>query len=729
MDEQRRRSVSIEEFLGQGDIRERVRKQIKEARAAATVTIGRASKLFGFSENQLRDWEKRGWLNPQRPDNDSSSEQDGRKHRQYAPGELDRLAAIRVLMDSNYSPAEISQSMDQIRRVVDFLSQPSKISLASEAQLARIADTAQENEAGRMPIDQYVDNADEELFWRFYAASALRLSLILLREDNPGTIISIILPIESHPPISVSTANIAELGPCLIGWLERNLSFYQLYDVPSFEQYTDFRMHHLQVMKNGIAQEDNSQVSTCIVVQRKALPLNISDTILITIRRLLAPLSLRKNEWLPLFAEGQRSFAIPAIDFNRGLPNDVILPKLADLIVSMGNDKGWRFACILTPHDPQLPVSQHKLVVRAKSENAPEEYKLGTTLVSPLDEVISLSLRAYQGGRICYRHLVVSEDKSVVKYEWEKPIGSSIAIPIGGEDAAPLGVIYLVSREPNAFDDNDQRVLRIVARMVQELLLTYQTRLLVAEKLTPLIDSPALADLAFARFPSETDFITDLERHLRTILEREDLEAPLKAILERSDPKEQRKALVQYFSSNDVLSFICIDINDQTSLTQKYGEKMTRNLSREVGRRIEEKIPTSFPNRFNCKLYQAYGDRYYILLPGIPLEEVCAKSWGFKEALDGTYQIDALRFTTDRPTPGEMLVQEDITVRLGLVCYPSIKLYELMRRPQAASHPSEIITARIRMDLDHVLKVAQEEKNAIYSWDPEQWEYREILKG
>lgn len=719
MDEQRKRSVSIEEFLERRDVRERVQKHIKEARTAATVTIGRASKLFGFSENQLRDWEKRGWLNPQRPDNDSSSEQDSKKHRQYAPGELDRLAAIRVLMDSNYSPAEISQGIDQIRRVVDLLSHPLPVLSESEEQLPHIASIIKEKEAPHMPIDHYIDRADEELFWRFYAASALRLSLMLLREDNPDTIISIMLPIESHPTILESAANIAELGPCLIGWLERNLSFYQLYDIPSFEQYTDFRIYPLQVMKNGQAQEDVPQDGTQIVVQRRrALPLNISTSVLATIQRLLAPLYHRKEEWLPLFARGQRSFAFPAVDFSTEFSYDSILPRLADLMVSLGRNKGWRFACILTPHDPQLPVSQHKLVLRAKSENAPEAYKVGTTLVSPLDEVISVSLRAYQGGRICYRHLVITEDKSVANYELEKPIGSAIAIPIGGEDATPLGVIYLVSGLPDAFDDNDQRVLRIAARMVQELLLTYQTRLLVASQLTPLIDAPALADPAFEPFPSETDFITDLEKHLRTILERKDLEEPLRAILEIKEQKEQRKARLKYFSTNDVLSFICIDINDQTSLAQKYGERMTRNLSREVGRRIEEKLPNSFPNRLDCKLYQAYDDRFYILLPGIPLEEARVKAWGFKDALDGAYQVNALRFSTDQRTPMEMLVQENITVRIGVACYPSIKLYELMLRPPARSHPTESVTITIRMDLDHILNLIQEKKGVICSWDP-----------
>lgn len=180
--------------------------------------------------------------------------------------------------------------------------------------------------------------------------------------------------------------------------------------------------------------------------------------------------------------------------------------------------------------------------------------------------------------------------------------------------------------------------------------------------------------------------------------------------------------MLPYYASDDILSFICIDINDQTSLTLKYGERMTRNLSREVGFSIKEKILSAFPGRLDCKLYQAYNDRYYILLPGIPLDEVCAKSWSFKEALDGTYQVDALRFSTDQRTPSEMLLQEKITIRLGIASYPSIKLYELMHRHYAKLHPAEAVTATIRMDFDHALKLALTEGDVI-SWNPVKWAY------
>src|SRR5579863_10476766 len=99
MDDQRKRPQTIEEYLEQRDVQERIQQKIIDARSAATVTIGRAAGLFEFTENQLRDWElKRGWLKPLRPEGASQAEQDGKKHRQYGPAELDRLAVIRVLL-------------------------------------------------------------------------------------------------------------------------------------------------------------------------------------------------------------------------------------------------------------------------------------------------------------------------------------------------------------------------------------------------------------------------------------------------------------------------------------------------------------------------------------------------------------------------------------------------------------------------------------------------------
>src|SRR6266516_2187700 len=463
MYEQRKSPFSMEEYLRQPDTQEKIQRKIIEARSAATVTITRAADLFDFSDTQLRDWDKLGFVRPPRSD---GAKQDDKKHRQYSRAELDVLAAIRILRDGSYSITEIKQNIDVVRDIANQLGQE-VFTLSGTAERATQPVEGTQEPAIVPPIDQLLDNADDELFWRFYITNALRLSLSLLAEYNPNTIIGLVLPLVSNTPALVTTANIADLGECLIGWLRPGYSFNQLYTpCPSFEEPTDFRMHPLQVMKNGVMQGEVRQDSTWIVVQRRAGLLNISQDALTTIQHLCAPLYEHKEEWLPLFVQRQRSLTFPIADFIPGPANDPtkrsLLSKLANLIVSLGHDKGWRFACILTPRNPQLPVSQHQLVLLAKSDYAPEKYVVGTTQVSPLDKVISVSLRAYQGGRICSRHRTTPQDKSIANYDVEQPIGSAIAVPIGGEEATPLGVIYLVSSKQDAFTPNDQSLLRMI---------------------------------------------------------------------------------------------------------------------------------------------------------------------------------------------------------------------------------------------------------------------------
>jgi DNA-binding transcriptional MerR regulator len=721
MDDQRKRPRTIEEYLEQRDVKERIQQKISDARSAATVTIGRAASLFDFTENQLRDWElKRGWFKPLRPEGPSQPDQDGKKHRQYGPAELDRLAVIRVLLDAKFTPADIDRNLASINQIIDELGEQTSLPVREREQGQQPLVQPRAGLARIPHIDQLIDTADNEQFWRFYITSALRLSLMLLHEDNPDTIIGLFLPLDEQIPASIGTEHIANLGTTLIGWLRPDLSFYWLYDpVPSFEQHTDFRMHFLQAMRNGIVREDTRRDETRLVVQRRALPLNISFPVLTTIRRLLAPIYQRKDEWLPVFSREPYTFAFPATDFNSILSNDMILPKLMDMIVDLGRDKGWRFAYILTPQNTRVPVSQRKLILRAKSAGAPEMFETGVALVSPLERVLSISLRAYQGGRICYRHHYTPNDLSVVHAHNEQPIGSVIAVPIGGEEADPLGVIYVGSSEYDAFDPDDQRLLRLMARIIQKLLLLYQTRQHVVAGLKPLINNPAVADLAFDPFPSETDFIADMERLLRGILEREDLEPLLRPILELPSKTAQNEAMAPYYSTNDVVSFLCFDINDQTSLALRHGEIMRRNLSREVGRRARNALATLFTNTSEWRLYQSYDDRYAVLLEGIPLEEVRSKATTLKEALDGSYSIDALRFTTEQSTPSALCVNENITVRVAVLCYPAVKLYELMQRDENRQHPPESVTAILRKDFDGLLSGGEETA----SWHPYSWSY------
>ena len=727
MYEQRKSQFSIKEYLRKPDTQEKIQRKIIEARSAATVTITRAADLFGFTDTQLRDWDKHGFVSPPRSD---GANQDDKKHRQYSRAELDVLAAIRILRDNSYPITEIKQNIEVIRDIANQLGQEVFMLPGTTERTTQPVEITQEP-SSELPIDQLLDKADNELFWHFYAANALRLSLTLLAEYNPNTLIGIVMPLGSNLPSSVTTANIHELGECLVGWLRPGYSSYLLYTSrPSFEEPTDFRIHPLRVMKNGIVQDAVRRDSTWIVVQRRAGLLNISQDMLTTIQRLCAPLYEQKEQWLPLFVQRQRFFTFPVADFIPGPANDPtkrsLLSKLANLIVSLGSDKGWRFACILMPHNAQLSVSEHQLIVQAVSENAPEAYKekLEKTIIRPTDTVISVSMRAYQGRRICYRHRAVAQDDSIFNYDLEQPLGSCIAIPVGDEEAKPLGVIYLASSQKDAFDRDDQRLLRMIARITQELLLTFQTRKKVGDQLKLIMENPALADPVFDKIFSESDFIFDVENTLRGIFANKDFEDLLAESLAMDDVKERRKKMAENYDTNEVLTFYCIDIDNQTRLAQKYGDILAKNLSRELARRIQDKLNISIPNS-NFKLYHAYGDRFFVRLDGIPLKVAQDKSWEFKDELDSIYKVNALRSSTERRPSDETLVEVSITTRLGISCYPFLKLYELMHRPAVQPDPVTIVATKIRMELDQVLK----EGPGVHIWDASKWGWTELTRN
>jgi GGDEF domain-containing protein len=226
-----------------------------------------------------------------------------------------------------------------------------------------------------------------------------------------------------------------------------------------------------------------------------------------------------------------------------------------------------------------------------------------------------------------------------------------------------------------------------------------------------------VVDSSFKAFASENDFISDVETLLNALRRRIEVGkvGVLKEDIQFNDPEAQYK---------EVVSFIAIDIDNQTSLTNKYGDKMTRNLSRVVGLRILRQLNVLFTNPENCKLYHAYADRFYLLLKGVTLEQARAKAWLFRNVLNGSYQVDALRSSSEQPpAPENMIATPDITVRLGVAAYQYKKLEELLQRYPAATAEAST-TALICRDLDAVLRAGQDEGgNVIMSWEPKIWGY------
>ncbi len=679
-------SQEIKEYLQHKEVQERILRSIEEARSKATVTISRAAKLFGFSESQLREWEKRGLLSTER----QALSPEARGHRQYSPAELEKLAIIRELMDNQgYLPGDIPTDVDEIWRS---LSQTDG-QYPLKAGDGRVGYAM---EADSMHIDQRILHLRDEAFWRFYVSHALRLSLMLICEDIIVKRASLILPLHQEEifasaPNSLENVSevlikdIGEVGESLVGWLGQSRSFYTfLTQKPSFEYPTDFRILQLKAKEEAVPCDN-----TLVVLPREdATLLTLSEPVVKIVRRLLTPLYDKSLNWQEYLGVGMRDILDPLIDFNSntGLV-DTILTGLAERVVRLGGKR--------------------------KEDESQNRWRFC---------VISVSLRAFEGGRIIYRHRVTKEDTSIANLDDEKPIGSAIAVPIGGEDGAPVAVLYIVSAEPDAFSQEDQSILRMIGRMVEELLLTYRTRIQATESFTSLIRNSSIVDPTYAVFASEDQFINDVETLLKPILKqagrRED-----EGVLLADD--EVRARLGQL--ANNVVSFIAIDIDKLTSLANKHGDRMTKNLSKAVGERTQAQLRVLFTNSADCKLYHAYADRFYLMLKGITLENAREKAKLLMQNLQGEYQVDALRSAVEPPSLSEStLISTHITVRLGVSSYPYMHLARVLRRYPAETAVASM-TALISRSLDAILTVGKDEKgDVIITWDPQIWGFRRL---
>src|SRR5712692_2527380 len=283
----------IRKYLQSKEVQERVQKSMQDAHSKATVTISRAAGLFNFKESQLREWEKRCLLKTER----TALSQDGKTstgHRQFSPDELDKLALIRELMDQGYTLSEIPQNIDDIWQQIVVKPQ------------IKSQDGRYLREAEHLPIDERVENVDQETFWRYFVSQTLRLSILLICEEVPDSIGGLVLPLQrdANSIIVTDPNDLNKVGLSLIGWLGRNRAFYSFLDTaPSFEYPSDFRIEPLRVIKEG-----HNRYVPYFIVQRKARLLPISDTVLETIQRLLELVYRFVEQWQSYFDYGLRDW-------------------------------------------------------------------------------------------------------------------------------------------------------------------------------------------------------------------------------------------------------------------------------------------------------------------------------------------------------------------------------------------------------------------------------------
>jgi len=681
----------IRNHLQSKEVQERIQKRMQDARSKATVTISRAAGLFEFTESQLREWEKRGLLKTDRP----ALTQDSKTstgHRQYSPEELDKLALIRELMDQGYTLSEIPQNIDIIwKQIVGEQQYPVPASPSQDNNRAR--------EVEHYPIDTHVEAADEEYFWRFFVSQALRLSLLLICEEMPGTIAGLFLPLErKEPGFRIdSPQNISQVGPSFIGWIGANQAFYASYEpAPAFDFPSDFRIEYLPGWNENICP------APIIVIQRKARAIAVTEIQVVSIQRILELVYKHVDDWLPFFGSGRRDWIEHVTNFGLN-PNvtDTLLDKMMNAIVELGGEehgyRRWKFCNLFLPQDSSLPILQRTIRARAHSDDSPARLiSMVLTVEQP-----GLTFRAYQSGQTIYRSHITSKDTLLAYRDSQESTQSAIAIPLGSADGMVAGAIYIASDEVDAFSPGDQRALRLLTRMLEELLATYQARLFVSGKLSEAIARPRIVDSSVREFLSEEDFIDEFESLLNDVLRQDDT-----AQLEGKE-----------------ISFIVLDIDKQTPLTVKYGDRAARNLSREVGMKLQGQLRVQSNPEFR-KVYHVGSDRFYLKLPSMSLDEARNLAEKLRQLLRGNYRVDVRRPMAGRPvSPDELLVLQNVTVRLGVSNYKYAKFKEVLERYEAANAVAETRTLILDNFLESLTRGQNYGGDCVVSWSHETWDY------
>ncbi|GHO94483.1 hypothetical protein KSF_045310 [Reticulibacter mediterranei] len=658
------------------EVQARIHSTIERARNDATITIGRAAELFGFKESKLREMQSLNLLNPIRKESGQ---------RQYTRDDLDKLAIIRELIDSKYGLQEIPNDIDILWR-----------SLHS----ANVSRGQSEDDSAFAPIDVRIESEQELVFWRYYAPQALRMSLMLIRENLPNTTVGLVLPLHRQANEVIPTSEtISMLGESLVGWLKSDGSTHILYTpCPSFQFPTDYFIYPL-VRMGQEEWSESPEDATLIVLERpdrRLRKLSLNAPFVKLIRRLLSRLYQEASIMRACFGPGMRDERVSATNMSEiaGF-QDVILEGLADLVVWLGGktahgEDRWRFCTILLPDTPieSLPLQQRRLNTRAQSANGP--YVLGASDLSPDKSKTSVSIRAFQSGRVIYRPEISLKERMPVFVDVEGNIKSNIAVPIGAESGQPVGVLYVASDELHAFPKDDQQFLRVIGRFVENMLNTYNSRLQVTQDLRSLMRTPEVVDIFFNEFLSENSFMSDLESLLLN------LHSSFEGIAEKVDSFSDGQKPAE---SHDVVSFIGLDVDDQEGIASRYGDQIMRHLSKAIGLRIQEYIVSLVTRSANCQLYYMYANRFYLILRGISLEKACEIAGKLQRSLSGNISLKRSEVADS------VLIIPDITVHLAVSSYKREKLRQLLEESSSVVD----ISTKISQQLDSVLKQGLDE--------------------
>ena len=550
------------------------------------------------------------------------------------------------------------------------------------------------NKARYQYIDDLIENTEKNWAWNYFVTQTMQLALNLVGEAIPGSALGLILPLQRKKTSSTLRLpkDLPQVGRSLMGWLTENRSLHVfLVSSPQFSYADDHRIEQLSRKQGTLSKDD-----PLLVVPRQTDFPGIESCVVEAICTLFDFIYDHQQHWYPGFQDQIHDQFLPVNRTRNGVffP-DTLLNNLMDIIIQFGGptkdgQNCWRFCCVLRPKEPRLPLQQN-LFVYAQSKGAP--HKIGTTIVSANKEWLCLSLRAYLSPHIHYIDDVAPKDTTIDFQEAEEPIHSALALPIGSEQGVAYAVLYVASGEIDAFPTASQAILRIMCKMIGNLLTDYRTQQKSSYHLIDAVRHPTTVDPLFESFSSENDF-----RHsVRTLLEE---------ILENE--RRERK-------TSEEVSFIAIGMDNLDRLAPRYGNHILRNLHREMGLRVQHSITWNT----QCKLYHVYGDRFYLLFRGSPFNEVRKQAIHLKNLLEEAYRIDAQYTSTDQLImPGQKLPLENLTIHLAFTSYTMEKLLEILHQHK---EDANTVSLKMRSTLEDGLKKGEDEGgNVIVAWSREQ---------
>lgn len=670
--------------LREPEVRVRLQERQRKLLDDMTTSIGQVAKALRRTVTQLRNWEKQRALIPERA---PSKGQEGQ--RRYDRNDLKKLAVIEELLRRSYSLSDIAAFMAKGYAQLQDDTAPVSGAPAEAAQ----------------SLIERINQAEQGYFWRFFVPQVLYLAISLVFEAPPAGDVGLFLPIHAAAQFAAApklthAGEIVRLGRTLLGWQGRDRPFYTAFS----EQGIALEYPNLY----GLIPLDeltplSPPTGAYLVADRKIadalkmpdhLALRTTGLALTTAQRLLLLLQESSAEWVPLMRTEASYMVYHAPDLTAPtLLGDPVLKRMAEMVVRAGGMKAdgktpkWRFACILLPDNPAAPVYQWNLVVQAQSAKSPHQIGV-TTLKSEPQTPISLSQRALHSGHIVSRSEISSEDMAIASRIVEEPIRSALALPVEGAEGRSLGVLYIVSDEPAAFNEDDQRFLRVLGKMIGEVVLTYHARRLPAEVLRRIIRTPQMMEQTLEDYPSENDFIEQLEQLLARIHAGEKL-------LEH-------------------LSFIAIDIDRHIRVAHTFGDWAARNLIWEVGNELQELFRVHSRKPGDLLLYRVYADRFYILMNNFSLEATRAFAARLKRSLTHPYRIKAAHSSQDERDNKFTL---EVTLRLGVTSYDLERLESFLR---LSSEPvASTVRAFLTRALDQALLAGKNlGGNVIMTWDP-----------